>query len=48
MRIAESCKEVICGKSSAERAAKYPLLLFRIPQPKWIPHFRIIHCGAIF
>jgi len=25
---------VICGKSSAERSANYPLSLFRIPQPK--------------
>ena len=36
MRIAECGKlsRVICGKSSAERFAKYPLSLFRIPQPK--------------
>jgi len=31
---AESCQGVICGKSSAERSANYPLSLFRIPQPK--------------
>jgi len=34
MRIAESCQGVICGKSSAEHSANYPLSLFRIPQPK--------------
>ena len=34
LRNAESCQGVICGKSSAERSATYPLLLFRIPQPK--------------
>jgi len=28
---AESCQGVICGKSSAERSANYPLSLFRIP-----------------
>ena len=47
LRNAESCQGVICGKSSAERSAKYPLSVFRIPQPK-IPYFRIIHHGAIF
>jgi len=31
---AESCQGVICGKSSAERSANYPLSLFRIPQSK--------------
>jgi len=30
MRIAKSCQGVICGKSSAERSAKYPLSLFCI------------------
>ena len=34
LRNAESCHGVICGKSSAERSANYPLSLFRIPQPK--------------
>jgi len=34
MRIAESCQGVICGKSSAEGSANYPLSLFRIPQVK--------------
>jgi len=34
LRNAESCQGVICGKSSAERSTKYPLSLFRIPQPK--------------
>jgi len=34
MRIAEGCQRVICGKTSAERSANYPLLLFCIPQPK--------------
>jgi len=34
MRIAQSCQGVICGKSSAERSANYPLSLFRIPKPK--------------
>ena len=34
LRNAESCQGVICGKSSAERSANCPLLLFRIPQPK--------------
>ena len=34
LRNAESCQGVICGKSSAERSANYPLSLFRIPQPK--------------
>ena len=34
LRNAESCQGVICGKSSAERFANYPLLLFRIPQTK--------------
>ena len=34
LRNAESCQGVICGKSSAERSAKYPLSFFRIPQPK--------------
>ena len=34
LRNAESCQGVICGKSSAERSAKYPLSLFRIAQPK--------------
>jgi len=34
MRIAECCQGVICGKSSAECSAKYPLSLFRIPQLK--------------
>ena len=31
---AESCQGVICGKSSADRSANYPLSLFHIPQPK--------------
>jgi len=31
---AESCQGLICRKSGAERSANYPLLLFRIPQPK--------------
>ena len=34
LRNAESCQGVICGKSSAERSANYPLSLFCIPQPK--------------
>ena len=34
LRNAERCQGVICGKSSVERSANYPLLLFRIPQPK--------------
>ena len=34
LQIAESCQGVICGKSSAERSANYPLLLFCIPQLK--------------
>ena len=32
LRNAESCQGIICGKSSAEHSANYPLLLFRIPQ----------------
>ena len=34
MRTAESCQGVICGKSSAEHSANYPLPLLCIPQPK--------------
>jgi len=34
MQNVESCQGVICGKSSAERCANYPLSLFCIPQPK--------------
>jgi len=34
LRNAEGCQGIICGKSSAERSANYPLLLFRIPQPE--------------
>ena len=34
LRNADNCQGVICRKSSAERSAKYPLSLFRIPQPK--------------
>ena len=34
LRNAESCQGLICGKSSAERSANYPLSFFRIPQPK--------------
>ena len=35
LRNAETCQGVICGKSSAELSANYPLSsLFRIPQPK--------------
>jgi len=33
-KVVLSCQGVICGKSSVERSANYPLLLFRIPQPK--------------
>jgi len=38
---AESCQGVICGKSSAEHSAIYPLLLFRIPQLKYSAFPRI-------
>jgi len=38
---AESCQGVICGKSSAERSANYPLLLFCIPQRKNSAFLRI-------
>jgi len=31
---AESCQEIICGKSSAERSANYSVSHFHIPQPK--------------
>jgi len=34
LRNAESFQGVICRKSGAEHSANYPLLLFRIPQPK--------------
>ena len=34
LRNAESCQGVICGKSSAEHSANYPLSLCRIPQLK--------------
>ena len=34
LRNAENCQRVICGKSSAEHSANYPLSFFRFPQPK--------------